>query len=177
MSADAIDTARKPWQSGDHVPLGISCLALGMAAAWIARDYSYGTLTAMGPGFMPTVVAILLSLLGAGILLLGGRDLPSEPPAETAGTADQPASPLQVALGVARVMLCILGGIVFFGATLKVLGLALSTFLLVVIVRLAQRGVKPVSVLILAAATSAAACIVFVLLLNLPLPILPRVLS
>jgi hypothetical protein len=44
---------------------GIIFLVLGLAAVLIGRDYPMGTAGRMGPGYFPTILGALLSLIGA----------------------------------------------------------------------------------------------------------------
>ncbi|WP_011579761.1 MULTISPECIES: tripartite tricarboxylate transporter TctB family protein [Chelativorans] len=150
--------------------LGFFCIMVGAGAAWIARGYPYGTLTAMGPGFVPTAVAFLLIALGVAILLFDR----SAPGPSQGPEANGAAQPVQVFAGVLRGMFFVLGGIIFFGLSLRSFGLAFSTFVLVIVVSLAQRGARPLPTLLLATAITLGACVVFVLLLGLQIPLFPR---
>jgi putative tricarboxylic transport membrane protein len=53
---------------------GIVLIVSGAAAVFIARDYPFGTLLRMGPGFFPTVLGGLLVLFGIHVLAKGLRD-------------------------------------------------------------------------------------------------------
>ncbi len=48
---------------------GVMFVAMGVAFALLAQDYALGTPARMGPGFFPTMLGVLLALLGAAILL------------------------------------------------------------------------------------------------------------
>jgi hypothetical protein len=48
-------------------------VGFGAIAFWIARDYSFGTASRMGPGYFPSVLAGLLMFFGALALLRGLR--------------------------------------------------------------------------------------------------------
>jgi len=156
----------------EYVTLGLFCILVGGGAMTIAREYPYGTLIAMGPGFMPTAVSILLVFLGCVILLLRGTDVPNDSSADDSAAIS--VSRQSVRMGIARAMFFVLGGIIFFGLALRGLGLAISTFVLVLVVSLAQRGARPLATVMLAAAVTAAACIIFVVLLRLQIPLFPR---
>jgi hypothetical protein len=153
--------------------LGVFCILIGAGAIWIARDYPYGTPTAMGPGFVPTAIAAILVLLGLLIVLLRGRDV-REPEKENSGTgAAAPASAARW-LGTLRVIVFIIGGIIFFGAALRNIGLALSTFVLIALVSFARPDAKTLPVLVLAASITAAACVLFVGMLSLEIAVFPE---
>ena len=155
----------------EHCALGLFCIFIGVGAIWIARDYPYGTLTAMGPGFMPTVIAAILVLLGILIMLLRGSDVPGEDQAKTGETT--PCHPGMM-FGTLRVLVFITGAILLFGASLRGLGLAISTLVLVVLACLAQPGVKLLSILLLAVSITVSSCFLFVTLLGLEVPVFPE---
>jgi hypothetical protein len=52
---------------------GIVLIVSGAVAMLIARDYPFGTLLRMGPGFFPTVLGGLLVLFGIHVLAKGLR--------------------------------------------------------------------------------------------------------
>jgi hypothetical protein len=52
---------------------GVIYMGFGAFAFWIARDYSFGTASRMGPGYFPSVLSGLLMLFGALALLRGIR--------------------------------------------------------------------------------------------------------
>ena len=158
---------------GTWRPLGISCLALAAGTAWIASDYALGTVTAMGPGFIPLVVAAFLFLMGVLILLARGKDVASS---EDVDDEDAPVAglPAMSRLGTMRAIGAIIASIVVFGLAIKPLGLAITTFLVVLIGVYANRAARPLPALLLAAGLSAAACLLFVTLLGLQIGLFPR---
>lgn len=156
-----------------HIPLGLSCLIVGAGAIWIASDYSYGTVTAMGPGFVPTLVAGMLSALGVLTLALGGRDVADAPRQDEDSVADG-MTDARGAFATLRVMVCVVGAIVLFGLCVKPLGLAVTIFLVVLVAGLAHPEARPAALITLALSLSAAACIGFVMLLGLQIGLWPR---
>ena len=50
---------------------GILFMIVGAGALWLGRTYAFGTATRMGPGFLPTVLAWGLVLIGAFIFVRG----------------------------------------------------------------------------------------------------------
>lgn len=48
---------------------GVMFLVIGAAFAGFAQQYALGTPARMGPGFFPTMLGVLLALLGAAIVL------------------------------------------------------------------------------------------------------------
>lgn len=154
-------------------PLGISCLALAAGTAWIASDYAMGTVTAMGPGFIPLVVSAFLFLMGVLILVARGKDVVQS---DDADDGDAPAAelPAMSRLGTLRAIGCIVASIVVFGLAIKPLGLAITTVLVVLIGVYANRAARPLPALLLAVGLSAGACLLFVTLLGLQISLFPR---
>jgi hypothetical protein len=52
---------------------GVMLIAVGIATVVIARDYPFGTASRMGPGYFPTVLGVILALLGLVLLARGLR--------------------------------------------------------------------------------------------------------
>ena len=52
---------------------GVFLIAVGAAAIFIARDYTFGTALRMGPGYFPSVLGGLLILFGLYTLAAGLR--------------------------------------------------------------------------------------------------------
>lgn len=48
---------------------GALYVAFGLAAAWVARDYRFGTASRMGSGYFPTVLGCILAAIGAASML------------------------------------------------------------------------------------------------------------
>jgi hypothetical protein len=177
MNSANEDSGQSPATSSLQIPeylvLGAFCIVVGIGAIWIAREYPYGTLTAMGPGFVPTAIAAILVVLGILIIIMRGRDVREEAVEEVQAGTSRPSRAM-VLFGIARVLFFVLGGIVFFGVALRALGLAISTFILVILVSLARPGVKLLPVLLLAAGVTAASYVLFILLLDLQINVFPR---
>lgn len=148
-----------------HRPLSVFCVLVGVAALWISRDYETGTVIAMGPGFFPKAVAGLLIFLGIVILLVGGRDV--KPDEDSA----RPSSGLAT---LGRIVLCVIGSVVLFGLALQPLGLPVATFLMVALASLARREARLIPVMLTALILSVLATILFALLLQLQIPVLPE---
>jgi hypothetical protein len=62
-----------PFFDSRDVWAGIVLIMAGVVAVFIARDYPFGTLLRMGPGFFPTVLGGLLVLFGMHVLAKGLR--------------------------------------------------------------------------------------------------------
>ncbi len=152
-------------------PLGIACVTLGLAAIYIASSYPYGTVTAMGPGFVPTAVAAILAALGALILFARGRDVAGRDEGGSEAVADRSF----LSRGFIRAVGSIGGAIILFGLAVRPLGLALTVFLCTLLVGLGHPGLRWRELVLLAIGLAIASCVIFVLLLGQTIPILPRI--
>jgi putative tricarboxylic transport membrane protein len=52
---------------------GVTLIAIGVAAIFIAKDYPFGTALRMGPGYFPTVLGAILTLFGLYLVVQGMR--------------------------------------------------------------------------------------------------------
>lgn len=50
---------------------GIMLIMIGTGAVFIARDYHFGSVLHMGPGFFPTMLGIILTSFGLTIMIKG----------------------------------------------------------------------------------------------------------
>ena len=130
------------------------------ATLYAATHYTLGTAVRMGPGYFPTWVGGLVTLLGLALAL---RSL----------KLDGPALP-RIRL---RPIVFVLGGSLAFGYFLKPLGLVLATVLLVVISAAGGHEFRWREVLALAVGLAAFAVAVFVWGLGLPFPLWPQALG
>jgi hypothetical protein len=135
---------------------GLLFIAIGAAAIVIASAYPLGTAARMGPGYFPRMLGILLIGLGALLALRGAR------------LVGAPLSAWQW-----RPLVTVLGSVVLFGAMVTHAGLVLSTVVLIVLSSSASREFRPREALVSGALLSALAVGVFVIGLNLQLPIWP----
>ncbi|MBS1230859.1 MAG: tctB4 [Proteobacteria bacterium] len=134
---------------------GLMYASVGAAAAWICRDYTMGSAVRMGPAYFPTLLAILLIMVGVASLI---RSFFHRGEAIAAFAWKE--------LGL------VLGAIVLFGLLVRVAGLAIALILLVVISAWASQQFKLKTAVLLAVVTTAASILVFVKGLGLPFAIL-----
>lgn len=102
---------------------GVMFIALGLGFAWQASSYSMGTAARMGPGYFPFWLGIVLALLGAIVLL---------------GSMSKKAHVTQVEKFDWRIVFLVVGSVVLYGLVLKLLGIYISVFILVVVSSLAS---------------------------------------
>lgn len=138
--------------------VGAAYIATGAAFAVVSWGYELGSASAMGPGYFPFWLGIVLALLG--LVLCAG-----------ATSTKTPRLPLQ--RWDWRTLAWMTGSVAAFGLALKPLGLVLSVFGLVVASSLASREFTWRGTLLNAAVLVLLNTVLFVLLLDLPLPLWP----
>jgi hypothetical protein len=139
-------------------------ILFGSVASVYGPTYRVGTLTRMGPGFMPTVLGIVLIFLG--VLIAG---FASADGAEGEGARDGnllPEHPQWFA------WLCILAGPALFVVFGSVAGMAPATFACVFVSALGDRDSTWKSALILAVLVTVFGVLLFHSLLQIPMPVL-----
>ena len=135
---------------------GVLFTLLGVGALAIGSQYTLGTAARMGPGYFPRILGILLIVLGVAIALralrIRGEAMPR----------------FRV-----RPLVVVLGSVVLFGAIVRPLGVALSTVILIVVASAASSEFRPRESLLAGLLLAALAVGVFVVGLQLQLPIWP----
>ncbi len=137
---------------------GALFVAIGVAAVVLGRRYAFGTASAMGPGFFPTVLGSLLAALGAVACL---RSIRRKKPVVVMSALR--AAPLVI----------VLGAVALFAVALPRLGLFVASLLLVVTSRLAAPGFRWVEVLLFGSLLTVFCAAVFVWGLKMPMPLWP----
>jgi hypothetical protein len=134
---------------------GVIFLALGCAAVSLGRDHPMGTAMRMGPAYFPTMLGLLLALIGLAVVL---RAL------------------VKPGLSVGRISFgkpaLVLGATVLFGLLLRSLGLGIALIMLVILSAYASERFRWPVALALAVGLAIGSTIIFVRLLGLPIPIL-----
>jgi hypothetical protein len=139
-------------------------ILFGLVAALNGPRYHVGSLMHMGPGFMPTVLGVVLIILG--VLIAGTASV-----GETEGGVEDdgnllPPHPQWLA------WLCILSGPLAFIILGSIGGMAPATFGCVFISALGDRDATWKSSLILAAGVTVFGVILFHTVLQIPMPVL-----
>jgi len=131
-------------------------VALGALAFALASELSVGTAAAMGPGYVPRGLAVIIMIYGA---VLGMR-------AAMSGKLAFPAIEL-------RPLLLISASVALFAILLPFAGLALTSFAIVVCAGFAAYDVRLRENVIAAAVLAAFSILLFVSALGLPIPVWP----
>lgn len=136
---------------------GVALAAFAFFALWAASDLPGMRGFAFGPGTAPRLFAWLLVVTGAGVSLTGV--FTNGPPLERCGI---------------RAPVLFIASVVFFGATVRPLGLVISAFFTLMIASTATREVRWIGATIWSAALTVFCVGLFVYGLNLPLQLWPR---
>ncbi len=134
---------------------GLVFIGFGLAFAVGAATYEIGTALRMGPGYFPLVLGCLLVLLGVLIVVKGSV---------VGEEADIGPIPWKAALVIAAAF-------VFFGATIRGLGVVPSVFVTALIAGFAGRRPGVVAPVVIALGLTAASVVIFVWALQLALPV------
>jgi hypothetical protein len=138
---------------------GLMFLVVGVAFAWGATDYSFGTSARPGPGYFPFGLGILLAVLG-GFVLFKALTLESEGGDPIGAIAWRP-------------LLVIVAAVAMFGIALPRLGLVCTLPLLILMAALAGPEFKWRDVLISSAVLTAGSWALFIWGLKLTIPVWP----
>ncbi|MCH8859034.1 MAG: tripartite tricarboxylate transporter TctB family protein [Proteobacteria bacterium] len=138
------------------VAAGLFLLAFGAVIVTGAAGLRIGTPTRMGAGFLPLALGLLLALVGLVLTVQGAR------------SAD--LLPKIVSL---RPLIALILAFLVFALMVEEAGLALSTFVVVIVSGFATPGRKWRETVLYAALLALFAVLLFVVLLKLPLTVWP----
>jgi Tripartite tricarboxylate transporter TctB family len=136
---------------------GLIFVAFGLAFAATSLTYELGTPLRMGPGYFPLVLGGILVVLG---LLIVGKGLVAG-----AGAEGRPGSVPW------RALLLIVAAVLFFGLTVRGLGLVPATAVTVLLTALASYRTSILAAVAIAAGLTVLCVLVFVVALQLRLPL------
>ena len=147
----------------DDVVAGGIFVALGLAFAIGARSYELGTAFRMGPGYVPFVLGGSLALLGFAIIGVGVVRWRRE----GAASAEVPHGAVPW-----RGIALLTASVIVFGAGVDPLGLIPALFATTFLAALADRDNSVLASVVIAVGLTVACALIFVVLLQLRLPLL-----
>lgn len=139
---------------------GLLFLAVALFFGVYSQDYSMGTATRMGPGYFPTLLAIILGLLGLIVLVMAFLKAETQEPPESTDW---------------RGMGLVLASVLLFGLILPYGGFLIAVTVLVFLSATASQESKKVETVILATALAVLGVVVFGYGLELQFPVLPPI--
>lgn len=156
-TAGAPGSSRQPRVRAEaDLAAGVFLLVCAGLAWWFGQPLKVGTAYRMGPGYVPILLSWVMGAFGLVLCLLG---LLRRGPA--------------LANWRFKPMALVLGSLVVFALTIERTGLLIASLLAVALAGLAAPRRTLRSVLLLAVALAAFACLLFPFALQLPLRILP----
>jgi hypothetical protein len=135
---------------------GSTFVAFGVLFAAISMTYEIGTPVQMGPGLFPLALGGILAALGVLIVVKGF----------VAGEGDI------IDIVPWRAVALIVAGVVFFGFTVRGLGLVPSLFVTTVLAALGGYRTRPVTAVVIAGGLTVLCVLIFVVGLQLRLPLI-----
>ena len=130
-------------------------IAFGLAFAIGALDYDIGSPLRMGPGYIPLALGLLLVGLGVLVVIKGFIAGSDEPLGEVPW----------------RALVLITAALIFFGVTVRGLGVVGALFGASLLASLAREKTSPLGAVVIAAGLTAASVVIFVFALQLRLPL------
>lgn len=152
--------SRKTQINAKDVATGALIIVIAGLGLYFNFDYELGSVSRMGPGYMPMLVFSLLGLFGTGTLVIGLFN-----------------GPEKLERWAWRELSLILASLTVFATLLQHVGLALAVVLLVTISSFADKTQTVKGAIGLAIGLVTLCWVVFVYGLNLGLPFLPPVLG
>lgn len=145
----------------DDVVAGALFVVIGLAFAIGALGYQLGTAVRMGPGYVPLVLGAVLTGLGVALVATGliRRDRPVDEDAEARG--DIPW----------RAIALILAAVIIFGAGIEPLGVVPILLITTFVAAIADRRTSLRDAALISVGLTALCVLVFVVLLQLRLPV------
>ena len=139
---------------------GLMFIAVGIAFAWGATNYSFGSSARPGPGYFPFGLGVVMAALGAAVLF-GALTVETEDGDPIGSWAGKPLLIIMAAVGL-------------FGWTLPQLGLAIALPILIVMSSLAGDEFHWKDALISIVVLTIGSWLVFIKGLNLVIPLWPK---
>lgn len=155
-----------PVKKLNDVCAGAMFILFGAVFAIVAAQYPLGSLTQMGPGYFPLILAGLLSAIGA-VQVLRNIDVAA------LKTVLLQREVMQQHLPHWRTFGLVVLAVLLFGLFAEQIGFAAATLLLTVISGFAYQQAKLREVALLAPVLTTVSVIVFSFGMDLPLPVLP----
>jgi len=131
-------------------------VALGLAFALGSLDYEIGSPLRMGPGYVPLVLGLLLA--GLGVLVIGKGFIAGE--GEPIGEVDW------------RAVILITAALLFFGLTVRGLGVIGALFGAALLAALARSATSALEAVVIAAGLTLLSVVIFIVALQLRLPLI-----
>ena len=139
---------------------GLMFIVIGIAFAWGAMSYNFGSSARPGPGFFPFGLGVLMAILGATVLFkaLVIETVDGEP----------------IGRWAFRPLLIVMASVALFGFTLPLLGMAVALPILIVMVSLAGDEFHWKDAIISVVVLTLGSWLIFLYGLKLVIPLWPK---
>jgi len=132
---------------------GLLLVGISAFAYYHGQQYAMGSLARMGPGFLPTLLSVVLGVMGAIL---------------TVASQWKPSSRVQIQLGQ---LLIVAGSLALFALLLRPAGLLVATFISVIVSSWADRQITWPGRLLLAGVVAGLASLIFIVGLGMNMPL------
>jgi hypothetical protein len=149
---------------------GVVFVAFGVAFGVASFNYEIGSLREMGPGYAPLLLAVVLLGLGIGVIAKAYVSPDTHHPGELPPEDDSVGLSFERVLW--RPIVFVMAAVLFFGVTVDGLGLLPAAFGTAAIAAFAGREMSLVRAFVIAVGLTLGCYAVFVVLLQLRLPLL-----
>jgi hypothetical protein len=143
-----------------EVLAGLFLLVSAAVGYYAAFPLDAGSMSGVGSGLMPKAVAVLLAAFGIYLVIVG-----------LTGTHER------VEGFSLRGTIFVLGAIMAFAATVRPLGLLVAGPLSMLLSSMADPDTRPMEIIVFTACMTVGCYLLFKVVLNLPIPVLPPVLG
>ena len=157
-------------QSDADLIAGLVFVAFGVAFGVGSLNYELGSLREMGSGYAPLALAVVLVGLGSGVIAKAYVSPDTHHPGEL--PSEEASHGLRFERVHWRPIVFVVAAVLFFALTVDGLGLLPATFGTSAIAAFAGKAMSPVRALAIAAGLMVGCYVVFVVLLQLRLPLL-----
>jgi hypothetical protein len=135
---------------------GLFFLVTGCVAFFWSQNYAIGTATQMGPGYFPALIGVLLSVLGAAMVVIGLRS----------GLHRIPLTWSEI-----EGVVLIVASIVTFGFLIDRVGLIVAIFVSMAIACARRVLSHPLEVFLTYCALTAFCALIFIYFFDMPIPL------
>lgn len=136
---------------------GLIFIGFGIFGIFFGKGYAVGTITRMGPGYLPVILSYILIMIGAFISIKAIR------------FGESTIEPFHL-----RPMIFVLGAVFVYSILIVRMGFVVSVSFVAVLSSLAMREIRWLEVVTMAFVMALLTTLVFIHLLGLPISVWPR---
>ena len=161
MSRETIKLSASNLLQRKDILAGLMFISVSVLGLWASRNYSIGTATRMGTGYVPRLLCWILLGLGVLVMLQGLRD-------KSRGGRLNESPPIW------RSIIFVTASLMVFAFAIQPLGVVLAIALLVLVGSFAGREVRPLESVGTALVLIILTMVIFIWGVGLPIPVWPE---